>query len=461
MKLNKDGSLAYTLVSPEDTQPFGLYHYDGSVRVVNASSDGGFGVYSNNGALRVDFTLTNKLYNPTGALSFSVLSGAADFVTGRDVILVADGQSNGTGRDPTFDAADVPLVGLRQYVGDLGPELLTEAMANCTTTTGWSTAGCSLSVATGKLVATVTSGSNPRFYVALSGLTAGAAYLVRARAFKPSGTTINLRVDGPQTQRGVNVEPTDYAFKFVPSGTTTTLYMISQTTSPPAGAEFGVEYISVRRLLEPGVGSYLDLPATTPLAFPEALAGFGNPTPIAGHPSIGSTSPAYVVARDLLARGAKKVLVLPGAVGSTRLVSGAADWGLSGALYQQSIARLTEAMAQTPNAVPILLISQGESDATDLVSTADYKAALSAWIAGVREVGGPAMRVVIASMVPDWVTASGAKAVAIQTAQQEVAAETPHVHFVFGPEGQSRDGALHYNRAGLLTLGASMAAALR
>lgn len=74
MKYNKDGSLAYTLVSPEDTQPFGLYYYDGSVRVVDASSDGGFGVYAKNGALRVDFLLTDKLYNETGALSLSVLS---------------------------------------------------------------------------------------------------------------------------------------------------------------------------------------------------------------------------------------------------------------------------------------------------------------------------------------------------------------------------------------------------
>lgn len=393
--------------------------------------------------------------------SLSVLGGGGDFVAGRDIILMGDGQSNGTGRDPTFDAADVPLVGLRQYVGDLGPELLTEAMANCTTTTGWSTAGCSLSVATGKLVATVTSGSNPRFYVALSGLTAGAAYLVRARAFKPSGTTINLRVDGPQTQRGVNVEPTDYAFKFVPSGTTTTLYMISQTTSPPAGAEFGVEYISVRRLLEPGAGSYLDLPATRPLAFPEALAGFGSPTPIAGHPSIGSASPAYVVARDLLARGAKKVIVLPGAVGSTRLVSGAADWGVSGALYQQSLARLGAAMAATPGAVPILLINQGESDATDSVAQADYKAALAAWIAGMRAVGGPTMRVVLGSMVPEWVAASGSKAAAIQAAQQEVSAETAFTYFVFGPAGKNRDTYIHYTRAGTLDLGAAMAAALR
>lgn len=393
--------------------------------------------------------------------SLSVLGGGRDFVAGRDIILMGDGQSNGTGRDPTFDPADVPLAGIRQYIGDLGPELLPEAMANCETTTGWSTAGCSLSVATGRLVATVTSGSYPRFYVALSGLEAGADYIVRARTFKPSGPTINLRVDGPQTQRSVATDPTDYAFKFVPSGTTTTLYLISQTSSVTAGSEFGVEYISVRRLLDPGDGTYIEIPATTPLAYPEALAGFGSPTPIVYHPSIGSASPAYVVARELLARGAKKVLVLPGAVGSTRLVSGGADWGLSGALYLQSIARLTAALAQTPNAVPILLISQGESDATDLVSTADYKAALSAWIAGVREVGGPTMRVVIASMVPDWVTASGAKAVAIQTAQQEVAAETPHVHFVFGPEGQNLDGALHYNRAGLLTLGASMAAAVR
>ena len=76
MKYNKDGSLAYTLVDPEDTNPFGLYYYDGSVRVVDASSDGGFGVYAKNGALRVDLEQTDKLYNPTGALSLSVLGGS-------------------------------------------------------------------------------------------------------------------------------------------------------------------------------------------------------------------------------------------------------------------------------------------------------------------------------------------------------------------------------------------------
>ena len=73
MKYNTDGSVYYTIVSPSDSSRIALFNPDGALRVVDAELDSDFGLYAPNGALRMNFSLANSLYDPSGAFTVSFL----------------------------------------------------------------------------------------------------------------------------------------------------------------------------------------------------------------------------------------------------------------------------------------------------------------------------------------------------------------------------------------------------
>lgn len=396
------------------------------------------------------------------ALGLRAQGAAFDPVAGRLIALISDGQSNGVGSGAAQDLSlDLATPGVRQYIGDLGAELLPSDVAWARSTSGWTASGCTVSVATGRLVATVTSGSNPYLSRSATGLTAGHRYLVRARCWKASaGASMTLRCDSPQTQRYMpSADPTEVAFAFTPSGTSTTFYLLSATATLPAGATFGAEYLSVREILDPGDGDLVDIPDTIPVAHPEMLAGYGNPTPINAYSAIGSASCSHEVSAALMARGARGVIILPGAVGGSSLVSASAEWGTSGTYYLASVARVTRLRALFPDILPIALFSIGESDTVSNTPKADFKTALISWVAGMRAAAGAEMPVILGSMTPEFTAYGTTVAAGIEAAKREVAQEMRRVAYVLGPSGMSIDtNGLHYSNAGQRVLGQSMAA---
>lgn len=90
---DSDGNIKYTVVLPSDVSPFGIYAYDGSLRVVNAALDNGFGMYAKNGAYRISFSDTDRMFDKSGALSlFYLTSGKFNPPTGYDYLIGANGE---------------------------------------------------------------------------------------------------------------------------------------------------------------------------------------------------------------------------------------------------------------------------------------------------------------------------------------------------------------------------------
>lgn len=160
----------------------------------------------------------------------------------------------------------------------------------------------------------------------------------------------------------------------------------------------------------------------------------------------------------------RTVLLVPCAMGSTGLVGGAwapnAGANLSTQAVSQAQAALAAAQLGYPNSRIVgALWAQGEADAGASVAQATYASTLKTLFAYFRTaLSAPSMWFIIHGMNPDYVTASGAAWTAIQTALQQVAAQTDHCAYIAGPAGAAYDNGVHYSSAGYRVLGAKSAA---
>lgn len=185
------------------------------------------------------------------------------------------------------------------------------------------------------------------------------------------------------------------------------------------------------------------------------------------HLSSGGVGPGMAFARAWLSKlgTGRKLLLVPCAQGTTRLVNSPAVWAAGnpgGSLYENAIARTNAAIASVPGSAVIgCLWSQGESDSG--AGLPAYQAALEAVVDGFRArvTGAANMPFIIGGMVPEWIAESTVARPAIRDAQIAVASSRARVAYFAGPTGAHEPGdTLHYTPAGNRTRGASFASAL-
>lgn len=353
------------------------------------------------------------------------------------------GQSNAItwvagGPDQVIDQQDARV--LQQLPFGLGPET-----ADAIGPGSWDSPNGNMVVTSDDGVTVLTAnGADPTYPAArfrLAGLAAG-KYRVELEVACASGVPAALR-DDPQTGVAYAFSPVARTSTFditVGAGGTAALFLIGDggPATSPAGTAWRVSRTSVRAIQNAG---------TAIVAAAEPLA-WRNPADTGAW----NTSPVYHAAKRLvdLDPTLKRVVVLPTAQGGTSLVGG--PWNLDGgALYLNLIAQLTAALAACPGAAVKIYVAQGEADAMAGVAPATYQAALQRAIEGVRAVpGAENARVVIVSMVPEWVADAAAPAgqtrQGIHAAHRALAAALPEVDFLHGVRGLASPGdTIHYS----------------
>lgn len=174
--------------------------------------------------------------------------------------------------------------------------------------------------------------------------------------------------------------------------------------------------------------------------------GYGPPTGI---------GPGMSFARAMLATlpDDEAILLVPTAVGSTLLVS---DWNpTGGSLYAQGISRTNAALTAAGEGAVFagFLWLQGESDALNSIPGSTYEPLLDNLIAGMRAgiTDADDAPFLVLGMVPEFTTGTAAQIRAVH-------ADTPNrvtaTAYVPGPSGQHMGDSIHYNGAGMRTLGA-------
>ncbi len=125
----------------------------------------------------------------------------------------------------------------------------------------------------------------------------------------------------------------------------------------------------------------------------------------------------------------RSVLLVPAAWGGTGFSTGA--WNPGDSLYEEAVQRTKAALAQDPgNCMAAILWSQGEIDAINKVSEADYRKALFSMIGGMRArlaSGGDAgerIPFILGQFSPDW---TGPVPTAEQQAILNVINQTPNM----------------------------------
>lgn len=204
-------------------------------------------------------------------------------------------------------------------------------------------------------------------------------------------------------------------------------------------------------------------------------------TPLRHHDGGDQLGPGEYVARRLLADNPDaRILLVPTARGSTRLVAEPAEWasaaapGAGGFLFENMVEQANRAHAAAEASWPgspirvRLFWVQGEFDATGGVTRAAYLAALTDLIARFRSrvKGAAAAPVVIGSMVPDLWRPDSATRIAgyveINAAHVAASLLIPGVFYAKGPDdpGNLNDN-LHYQPAAAVReQGGRLAAAL-
>jgi len=343
-------------------------------------------------------------------------------VAGQDIVLLAAGQSNevGWGTGPTngisytLDPQDTRLQSL-----DLGfgSNFVSNGDFASGLTTGWAfTSGASGAVVNGQMVVTkVGAGFNTATYT-ITGLTIGQDYEIWV---KVSSTAVGAQFQITTTGAGSSVRSiagpfTDRYLKkrITATGTSHNLVFLFSVDTEANGATYTVDDVNYRLVETSGV---FDRIAIEPLEWPDRtnIAAYG-------------TSPAYHMGRELLRQGANSVKIIPTAWGGTALV-GSVWASPSGARYVYALDRLTAAVAANPTATVILSWIQGEQDGLNGQTAAAYKSAFSAMVDGYRAVA-PNMKVVIGSMVPEYIASVPGVAV-IDTAHKALPAEMTATQF--------------------------------
>lgn len=177
----------------------------------------------------------------------------------------------------------------------------------------------------------------------------------------------------------------------------------------------------------------------------------------------------------------RKVLIVMTAVGGTQLYTSrwhpylATENTVAGSqvgdLFRNMITRVAAAVNKLSDPsstqdvrLGAVLWVQGESDAQNSVSGANYQAALQALIHKTRTTfhlfqieGALNCPWLIGSMLPAWVSANSASATPIQNAHIAAAAALPFASFTLGSASIPGGDAIHYSPAGARDLGYKMA----
>ncbi|SEN49181.1 hypothetical protein SAMN04488003_11850 [Loktanella fryxellensis] len=154
-------------------------------------------------------------------------------------------------------------------------------------------------------------------------------------------------------------------------------------------------------------------------------------------PGTGQNCPArsFRLAQALLSVVTGKIVIVPVAVGGAKMTGG--PLGLGGSSYAVAKARLTACLAAFPGAEVVMSWTQGEQDANENVTQAQYTAAFTAMLADLRSVPGAArMGVFIHQMQPIRFIANSLYAadrptrVAIDAAHKAIPLSTARTVFV-------------------------------
>lgn len=310
----------------------------------------------------------------------------------------------------------------------------------------WLGLNTTLAASGGVLTGTTTAASFCNVRLPLSGLETGAEYLVGARIRGTVPKPLNLRVDGPQTQQSANMaaDPFRISYRWAPAAATSTLYVIS-VAAQAVGDTMAIEEPFIRKVGAWGSAAPSLVPLCDPMQWPDPSQKTSQ-----------GVCPATETARQLLARGADRVIVLPLAVGGTRLVTG--PWSVGGERQVYAADKIARSVTAFPNARHVLLWSQGEQDALNGYSGADYAAALTATLESFRDIVGGA-QIVIAGMMPEFI-ANNAGAPAIAQAHQAVAGSIGNANYIASAGGYAQADNVHWTAPGNIIRGADWAAAI-
>lgn len=194
--------------------------------------------------------------------------------------------------------------------------------------------------------------------------------------------------------------------------------------------------------------AYMDklLMAKDPLQWPP------NQTPFST--SVGC---AMTFAKQYIASTDRDVLLVPAAVGATRLYGG--PWSVGGDLYNNLIARTNAAIAYGGgnNQLKCIIWIQGEADVQSSVSQTQYANAFDPMLDGFRSsiTGGTNCPMVVVSMVPEWMAANSTYSAPIYAAHVDTPNRKYYTAFVDGPTGAAVGGGanIHYSGAGQRAIG--------
>lgn len=187
--------------------------------------------------------------------------------------------------------------------------------------------------------------------------------------------------------------------------------------------------------------------------------------PLADWPSLTQKAPlrSFRMAQDLLARQdpSKKIIIVNTAVGGTKLTTG--PLGVGGTHYVTTISRMTACLAAFPGARVFLSWTQGEQDANDSVSAANYTTAFTNMLNGIRAVpGAENMQAVIHQMVPErffGATADLPYRTVIDRAHKLIPLSVPNTIFIGASLGtQISSDPSHFTSPGHRNAGARAAA---
>lgn len=354
-------------------------------------------------------------------LTWASQSGNANPVNGLDFIHLAAGQSNevgwGTGQTNGISYALDPQDSKNQELTlGFGPNFVLNGDFGDGTTTGWAfTSGASGAVVNGQMVVTkIGAGFNTATYT-IAGLTIGVTYEIWVKA---SSTAAAAQFQITTSGAGASVRSVagPFANRYLKKRITATaashnLVFLFSLDTEANGATYTVDDVNYRAVESPGLYNRI---AIEPMEWPDwvNVASYG-------------TSPAFHFAKELIRQGAASVKTIAAAVGGTRLYTG--GWQVGGTQYLYALAQLTAAVAAYPSAQVILSWIQGEADGSGGTTAAQYKQAFKDMVAGFRAVA-PNLKVVIGSMVPEYIAANAPVGV-IDTAQKELPAEMSRVQF--------------------------------
>jgi hypothetical protein len=202
------------------------------------------------------------------------------------------------------------------------------------------------------------------------------------------------------------------------------------------------------------------------------VGSFANGISLAGEPldypdSAVGVGPALHFARwyrSTLPPG-RRVLVVPVAYAGTGfLTSGANGWDPAGSgnNYTNAIAQANAAITAAGPGVRVVAIlwCQGENDTS--MAAATYQAKLDALITGFRAgiTGATTAPFLVLSMLPEFITATGNAARAINGVHQDTPGRITYAAFVQGPAGSQMGDNTHYNAAAVRANGKGLFDAL-